>query len=104
MCATEEWRMAFIQLVFNAFEDKPISVECAVSVANPVMDKFYQEFTITNDEADVLVGADLEHLGRKIGAELKAIGIKVKECSIKTSPYYRKTCYYGIKQKTPENQ
>lgn len=104
MCATEEWRMAFIQLVFNAFEDKPISVECAVNVANPVMDKFYQEFTITNDDADVLVGADLEHLGRKIGAELKAIGIKVKLMKEKTSQFYNKTCYYGIKQKNPENQ
>jgi hypothetical protein len=104
MCATPEWRMAFIQLIFNAFEDKPISVECSVSVANPIMEKFYQEFVITNDEADVLVGSDLEHLGRKIGAELKAIGIKVKLMKEKTSPFYNKTCYYGIKQKTPENQ
>ena len=98
MCATPEWRMAFIQLIFNAFEDKPISVECAVSVANPVMDRFYKKFSITKDKNDIVVGTDLEYLGRKIGAELKAIGIEVKECSIKTSPYYRKTCYYGIKQ------
>ena len=104
MCATPEWRMAFIQLIFNAFEDKPISVECAVSVANPVMEKFYQEFVITNDEADVLIGSDLEHLGRKIGAELKAIGIQVKKCEKKDSPYYKKICYFGIKQKSPENQ
>lgn len=104
MCALEEWRMAFIQLIFNAFEDKPICVDVAVNVANPIMTKFYEEFVITNDENDVIVGSDLEHLGRKIGAELKAIGINVKKCETKTSPHYKKMCYYGIKHKVPDNQ
>jgi hypothetical protein len=101
LCASPEWRMAFIQLVFNAFEDKPISVECSVSVANPIMDRFYQEFIITTDENDVVVGTDLEHLGRKIGAELKAIGIKVKKCENKeNTQYYKKMCYHCIKHIT----
>jgi hypothetical protein len=99
LCATEAWRIAFIQLIFDAFEDRPISVECAVSVANPIMTKFNQEFEITNDDDDKVIGADLEHLGRKIGAELKAIGVKVKKCLVKTDLLYGKAVYYGIKRK-----
>jgi hypothetical protein len=104
LCVTPAWRDAFIQLIVDAFEDKPICVECSVSIANPIMTKFYEVFEITNDENDVIVGSDLEQFGRKIGSELKAIGVKTKKCEIKSSPYHNKICYYGIKRKTIENE
>ncbi len=49
---------------------------------------------------DVVIGSDLNYLGKKIKDELQLIGVSYKQCT--KGEYRKKWCFYGIKKKSDE--
>ena len=100
-CASQAWRLAFIQLMLESFKDKTITVETEIVVSNPVINAFYEDWIVTGEKDDVVLGAELEYLGKKLKAELKLIGVEYKKCGIR-GDLKNKWVYAGLKRKHKE--
>jgi hypothetical protein len=100
-CASQAWRLAFIQLMLESFKDKTVTVETEIVVSNPVINAFYEDWIVTGEKDDVVLGAELEYLGKKLKAELKLIGVEYKKCGIRGN-LKNKWVYAGLKRKHKE--
>jgi hypothetical protein len=100
-CSSQAWQLAFIQLMYESFKDSPITVETENVISNPVMNSFYEDWTITGDKEHVVLGAELEYLGKKLKSELKLIGIDYKK--FKKGEFRDKWVYIGIQRKEKED-
>jgi len=101
-CASPAWRLAFIQIMFEAFQDKPITVETEIMISNPIMNAFYEDWIVTGDKEDVVLGTELEYLGKKLKSELKLIGVDYKKSTARNETR-NKWVYVGIQRKEKDS-
>ena len=99
---SNEYKMAFIQLMMNSYEDKVIQVELENEISNPLISRFFEEWEITNCLDDIVLGSELDYLGKKMKDELKILGVGYKQNS--KGEYRKKWCFYGIKKKVSNPQ
>jgi len=99
LCASSEWRLAFIHLMRESFTHTQITVECEVEVSNPMMEAFNADWTITLDPKDMIPCTDFSSLGKKLVPELALMGVKKVKCEIRKSEYYKKWVFIGVKTK-----
>jgi hypothetical protein len=94
-CATNEWRMALIDVLMNAYTDKQITAEYE-NLEPSLMQVVLKDYELTNLEDDVIPLKELEHYGRKIKAELKMVGIRCEK-SKRRDETRDKMIFIGIK-------
>jgi hypothetical protein len=46
-----------------------------IELGQSIMNAFYDDWIVTGNKEDVVLGADLEYLGKKLKSELKLIGV-----------------------------
>jgi len=94
---TADYKMAFIQLMLEAYDDRAIHVEVETEVANTLLSAFSVDWEVTNNPEDIVPLKDLEYLGKKIKAELQVLGVECKKCT--RGENRNKWCFHGIKRK-----
>lgn len=107
---TDEYKMAFIYLIFSSFKSYPVSVKYIADddddeTSMPLSHKILRRYVITNDMKNDKVGInDINIAGtdsKKIALALESMGISKKKWSGRDE-YRNKWVYVGIRTKTEE--
>lgn len=98
LCATEEYRMGFIQLLVDHFSMTPLVVTEESDPEKTVFEAFIAEYEWTKQEDDIVLLKELDKFGKNIKAELKQIGIKCEKCK-KRGDYRDKMICVGVKKR-----
>ena len=101
-CVSQTWRMAFVNLLLDSFQDEPIKINvCDIEDADvpmSLMDTLQETYDITHNSKDVISGEDLHELfGKKIKAELKIHGVPYVKSKRKS--FRDKWVYVGLVKK-----
>ena len=101
-CASSIWRMAFINLLLDSFQDEPIKINvCDIEdgdVPMSLMDTLQETYDLTHNPEDVVSGEDIHELfGKKIKAELKIHGVPYVKSKRKS--FRDKWVYVGLRKK-----
>jgi hypothetical protein len=98
LCATEEYRMGFIQLLVDSFKMSPLVVMEEEEREETVFEKFITEYEWTKQKGDMVLAKELDKFGKNVKAELKQIGIEYKMCK-ERNEYRDKMVFLGVKKR-----
>jgi len=102
LCATEEYRMGFIQLLVDSFKMAPLVVkEEEEREEKTVFELFNAEYEWTKNKEDKVLGKELEKFGKNVKAELKLVGIEYKMCK-ERNEFRDKMIFVGVKKRAVE--
>lgn len=103
-CVSQEWWLAMVQLIMDHYTDIPLTVMLEEEQTLSVVEQFLSEYEWTKQDTDTVLGAELDHFGPKIKAELKRMGLVYKKCESRKSEYYKKWVFVGVKIREPTEQ
>ena len=102
LCATEEYRLGFIQLLLDHFTMKPLVVTNQEEDREDTeYEQFIAEYEWTKNPEDKVLVKDLEKFGKNIKARLKQIGYDLKKCKDRGA-FRDKMVFVGVKKRVVE--
>jgi hypothetical protein len=103
-CVTREWWLAMVQIILDHYTDTPLTVVVQETRPPSLIEMFILEYEWTKNESDMVLGAELDHFGPKIKAELKQLGVIYKKCQNRKTDFYNKWVFVGVKRREPTDQ
>ena len=101
LCSSDDWKLAFISLMLESYEDTIITVDFEIETANPLMNQFNADWVITKDPLDMCLCSDFSQLGPKLAPELLLLGVKKIKCNSR-GEFRKKVVFVGVKLRVEE--
>jgi len=103
-CRSLEWRQAVIYLIYSSYIDTALPAGVANAETDEettLIGKFSRDYKITGDKNDIVPISDIKQKSygkdwKKLQIELKGLGVIIKECKNRGSPYLNKVCSFGV--------
>jgi uncharacterized protein YpuA (DUF1002 family) len=111
-CKTLEWNNAVIYLIYENYKKNSVACKKDIEIEdNEILKEIENNFEITNNDEDIMQIKDvyniLDGLDKgKITDELQSLNVfkkKYQNKDVDNISFYKKFCFYGIKQKIIES-
>jgi len=113
-CKTLEWNNAVIYLIYENYKKNSVACKKDIEIEdNEILKEIENNFEITNNDEDIMQIKDIYNIldgldKGKITDELQSLNVFKKKYQNKNNDdkksFYKKFCFYGIKQKIIETQ